>query len=120
MENKINQAVRGTQEPSVFRGRRGCKSSNFSRLPVEGEIFSLTFPFIEHAIVLVTFDYELSRDVSPTADGRLKPRCSLIKAPLQLHYYPYHCNHDAKIDRHADQQWQYGGPSNLAQPVQER
>jgi len=50
MENKINQAVRGTQEPSVFRRRWGWKSSNFSQLPVEGEIFSLTFPFIEQAI----------------------------------------------------------------------
>ena len=54
MGNKINQAVRGTPEPSVFHGRRGWKSSNSSPLPAEGEIFSLTFPFIEQAFALRT------------------------------------------------------------------
>jgi hypothetical protein len=54
MENKINQAVRGTPEPSVSHGRRGWKSRNFSQLPVEAEIFLLTFPFIEQAIALTT------------------------------------------------------------------
>jgi hypothetical protein len=49
MENKINQALRGTAEPSVFRRGGGWKSSNFSQLPVEGQIFSLTFPLIEQA-----------------------------------------------------------------------
>ena len=53
MENKINQAVRGTPQPSVSRARRGWKSRNFSQLPVEGEIFFLTFPFIEQAITLI-------------------------------------------------------------------
>jgi hypothetical protein len=54
MANKINQAVRGTQEASVFHRSGGWKSSNLSPLPVEGEIFSLTFPFIDQAITLKT------------------------------------------------------------------
>jgi len=49
MENKINQAVRGTPAPSVFHARRGWKSSNLSPLPVEGGMFSLTFPLIDQA-----------------------------------------------------------------------
>jgi hypothetical protein len=32
---------------------RGWKSRNFSQLPVEGEIFFLTFPFIDQAIAQV-------------------------------------------------------------------
>jgi hypothetical protein len=63
MENKINQAVRGTSEPSVFRGCRGWKSSNFSPLPVEGEIFCLTFPFIEQAIVIDSIEKFLQVEV---------------------------------------------------------
>jgi hypothetical protein len=54
MENKIIQAVRGTSERSVFHVPRGWKSSNCSPLPVEGEIFFLTFPFIDQAIALRT------------------------------------------------------------------
>jgi hypothetical protein len=33
---------------------RGWKSSNFSPLPVEGEIFCLTFPFIERRFIFIT------------------------------------------------------------------
>jgi len=69
MENKINQAVRGTQEPSVFRRRWGWKSSNFSQLPVEGEIFSLTFPFIEQAFSqLCAFSSPVSGDFERNGD----------------------------------------------------
>ena len=38
-----------TSERSVFHVPRGWKSSNCSPLPVEGEILSLTFPFIERS-----------------------------------------------------------------------
>jgi hypothetical protein len=55
MENNINQTVRGTPGPSVFHARRGWKSSNLSPLPVEGGIFSLTFPLIDQA--LTRFDH---------------------------------------------------------------
>jgi hypothetical protein len=55
MENKINQAVRGTPEPCVLHRRKGLEVKQlFSPLPVEGEVFFLTFPFIEQAFTLAT------------------------------------------------------------------
>jgi len=51
MENNINQRLLGAhQKPASFMLVRGWKSSNGSPLPVEGEIFFLTFPFIDQAI----------------------------------------------------------------------
>jgi hypothetical protein len=48
LENNINQTLLGAdQKPASFMLLRGWKSSNSSLLPVEGEIFFLTFPFIE-------------------------------------------------------------------------
>jgi hypothetical protein len=54
MENNINQGLSGThQNQASFMLVGGWKSSNCSPLPVEGEIFSLTFPFIDQAIALI-------------------------------------------------------------------
>jgi hypothetical protein len=80
MENKINKAVRGAQEPSVFRGRWGWKSSNFSQLPVEGKIFSLTFPFIEQR-------------------QRSKPRPHHLRAPPGAPLTPYGSSFRGKLLR---------------------
>jgi hypothetical protein len=38
------------QKHAAFIASRGWKSRNSSPLSVEGEVFSLTFPFIEQAI----------------------------------------------------------------------
>jgi hypothetical protein len=56
MENNINQRLLGgASEASVFHAcTGGWKLSNGSPLPVEGEIFFLTFPFIDQAITLET------------------------------------------------------------------
>src|SRR5215831_1072129 len=51
MENNINQRLLGAhQKPASFMLVQGWKSSNGSPLPVEGEIFFLTFPFIDQAL----------------------------------------------------------------------
>src|ERR1700751_4024697 len=77
MENKIIQAVRGTSERSVFHVPRGWKSSNCSPLPVEGEVFSLTFPFIDQAMSLRTLSmsdmgfYRQSPFAAPRSPQRL-------------------------------------------------
>ena len=82
MENKINQAVRGTPEPSVSRGRSGgWKSRNFSQLPVGGEIFLLTFPFIEQAVTRLTGGHS-HRRVEYRRSGFSPP-----VAVYTIHYY---------------------------------
>jgi hypothetical protein len=45
--------LRAPQKHAAFIASRGWKSSNSSPLSVEGEVFSLTFPFIEQAITLM-------------------------------------------------------------------
>src|SRR5215472_9696807 len=50
-ENQRRWSGAAQNQASVI-ARRGWKSSNCSSLPVGGEIFSLTFPFIEQAIAL--------------------------------------------------------------------
>jgi hypothetical protein len=52
-ENQRRWSGADQNQASVI-ARRGWKSSNGSSLPVEGEIFSLTFPFIEQAFTLKT------------------------------------------------------------------
>jgi len=48
MENNINQGLSGAhQKQASFMLVGGWKSSNCSPLPVKGEVFSLTFPFID-------------------------------------------------------------------------
>ena len=50
MENNINQGLSGAhQKQASFMLVGGGKSSNCSPLPVKGEVFSLTFPFIDQA-----------------------------------------------------------------------
>src|SRR5215472_1799554 len=44
-KQKSTKLVEDTSEPSVMLAPRGWKSRNLSPLPVEGELFSLTFPF---------------------------------------------------------------------------
>jgi hypothetical protein len=74
MENKINQAVRGTPEPCVLHRRKGLEVKQlFSPLPVEGEVFFLTFPFIEQAITRfdpANRDFDRNRELSLVEEGR--------------------------------------------------
>jgi hypothetical protein len=46
--------LRAHQKYVALIASRGWKSSNSSPLSVEGEVFSLTFPFIEQALALKT------------------------------------------------------------------
>src|SRR5215469_4429403 len=63
------KVVRGRSEPSVcHRSQGGWKSSYCSPLPVEGEIFFLTFPFIDQAITLVTFRLQVKWGFSSVED----------------------------------------------------
>jgi len=49
--NNISTQVRGAQHQTcVFYGEGGWKPRKCFPAPVEGEIFSLTFPFIEQAL----------------------------------------------------------------------
>src|ERR1700681_3465183 len=51
--NNMSTQVRGAQHQTrVFYGEGGWKPRKCFPAPVEGEIFSLTFPFIEQAITL--------------------------------------------------------------------
>jgi len=50
-KQKSTKLVEDTSEPSVLLAPRGWKSRNFSPLPVEGELFSLTFPFYRTGVI---------------------------------------------------------------------
>src|SRR5438552_19039451 len=54
MGNRLNVSHGAPQNQASFIVDRGWKSSNSSPLPVEGEVFFLTFPFIDQAIMLRT------------------------------------------------------------------
>src|SRR5437016_7237914 len=47
MGNRLNVSHGAPQNQASFIVDRGWKSSNSSPLPVEGEVFFLTFPFID-------------------------------------------------------------------------
>jgi hypothetical protein len=51
-KEKSTKLVKAHQSQASFIASRGWKSSNSSLLPVVGEIFSLTFPFIEQAVAI--------------------------------------------------------------------
>jgi hypothetical protein len=51
---KIEEARARHQKPASFIAARGWKPRKVSPLPVEGEIFSLTFPLIDQAFTLIT------------------------------------------------------------------
>src|SRR5262245_13450538 len=75
---KINQGCQGqsrTKRLSSLTG--GWKSSYYSPLPVEGEIFFLTFPFIDQALSLKTLDVVFS---SAVALSFCPPRQQIILA----------------------------------------
>src|SRR2546429_3203219 len=64
--NCKNPRTRGkTAQPSISHSGQGLEGKKSSSLPVEGGIFSLTFPFIDQAITLRT-GCERNGDVSPT------------------------------------------------------
>jgi hypothetical protein len=52
--NNADPIPRARHPTSVFYGERGWMSRKFPRLPVEGEVFSLTSPFIDQAFTLKT------------------------------------------------------------------
>src|SRR5437016_8751006 len=54
MGNRLNVSHGAPQNQASFIVDRGWKSSNSSPLPVEGEVFFLTFPFIDQAFALRT------------------------------------------------------------------
>src|SRR5881628_2495613 len=57
------QGQRGkTAQPSISHSGQGLEGKKSSSLPVEGGIFSLTFPFIDQAITLRT------RSIEPEAN----------------------------------------------------
>ena len=69
--------LRAHQKHAALIASRGWKSSNSSPLSVEGEVFSLTFPFIEQSITptkrpgasqasFMLLGCECNRDFSPT------------------------------------------------------
>jgi hypothetical protein len=74
--NARPQAPQGKKaKPSASdRADRGWKSKKVSLLPVEGEIFFLTFPFIDQAIALKTPN-ERYRDITSTPVSELPPYC---------------------------------------------
>ena len=49
------------ENQASFIAGRGWKSSNCSSLPVEGQKFSLTFPFIEQAIAILRYLFASSQ-----------------------------------------------------------
>src|SRR5438128_8024079 len=54
MGNRLNVSHGAPQNQASFIVDQGWKSSNSSPLPVEGEVFFLTFPFIDQAFTLRT------------------------------------------------------------------
>src|SRR5438094_10383959 len=65
--NCKNPRTRGkTAQPSISHSGQGLEGKKSSSLPVEGGIFSLTFPFIEQAISLRT-RCERNGDVTPVS-----------------------------------------------------
>src|SRR5438876_11278372 len=66
MGNRLNVSHGAPQNQASFIVDRGWKSSNSSPLPVEGEVFFLTFPFIDQAISPLE-NYWCNRDLTPTS-----------------------------------------------------
>src|SRR2546426_12492431 len=57
------QGQRGkTAQPSISHSGQGLEGKKSSSLPVEGGIFSLTFPFIDQAITLRTPAHQIAWD----------------------------------------------------------
>jgi hypothetical protein len=52
--NNLNPIPGARHQTSAFYGDRGWKPRKSSPPPVEGELFSLTFPFIDQALALKT------------------------------------------------------------------
>src|SRR5438552_4268716 len=71
MGNRLNVSHGAPQNQASFIVDRGWKSSNSSPLPVEGEVFFLTFPFIDQAFALIdpvsakAIYRQLSRNFAP-------------------------------------------------------
>ena len=70
--NNADPIPRARHQTSVFYGERGWMSRKFPRLPVEGEVFSLTSPFIDQAIALI--------------DPLVKQHCDFSTRPAFLLY----------------------------------
>src|SRR5438105_11309808 len=69
--NCKNPRTRGkTAQPSISHSGQGLEGKKSSSLPVEGGIFSLTFPFIEQAISPLENCWR-NGDFSPTILNRL-------------------------------------------------
>src|SRR5438876_9804685 len=62
--NCKNPRTKGkTAQPSISHSGQGLEGKKSSSLPVEGGIFSLTFPFIDQAFALINLlDYPLHHD----------------------------------------------------------
>src|SRR5881628_1099947 len=71
MGNRLNVSHGAPQNQASFIVDQGWKSSNSSPLPVEGEVFFLTFPFIDQAFALIdpvsakAIYRQLSRNFAP-------------------------------------------------------
>ena len=58
METENPRRLSGVHQNAAFIASMGWKSRNSAPLSVEGQVFSLTFPFIEQAIA--RFDLPMS------------------------------------------------------------
>src|SRR5215472_10103874 len=82
-ENQRRWSGADQNQASVI-ARRGWKSSNFSQLPVEEEIFSLTFPFIEQAFSLACAF--CSPRTGPIAEWDVLTFCLFLHGRHDLNY----------------------------------
>src|SRR5947199_8358413 len=84
--NCKNSRTRGkTAQPSISHSGQGLEGKKSSSLPVEGGIFSLTFPFIDQAITLRTRSIELEPNVrTQEVKWAVSGRATDSRSPLQL------------------------------------
>src|SRR5258707_10073242 len=59
-------------EPSASHSGQGLEVKKRFSLPVEGEVFSLTFPFIDQAFTLRTLIVSAIGDISTVEDQRIE------------------------------------------------
>src|SRR5438552_15748735 len=103
MGNRLNVSHGAPQNQASFIVDRGWKSSNSSPLPVEGEVFFLTFPFIDQAFALRTrllVKWRFIANHWPTLSGgvwiivRVRLRRLSIYFPQQV-YRAHNCCKDS-------------------------
>src|SRR5205809_2526964 len=116
MGNRLNVSHGAPQNQASFIVDRGWKSSNSSPLPVEGEVFFLTFPFIDQAIAVMNYG-ECSGDFAINSFMSALPRQKSQRSPCSEHFFAgsfleeRHCLLSVLMNAIAS-------PEQLAQPKQ--